>query len=146
MPTTRHPARSESTALAIPPPPRRAVVFRRALGRYFRARWGDLWGSPLIRMRRQLMDYVEAMTMARPRPGASTLSPSWDATVARQWWSDARLRQEYEANAVPARAFLVGAILSMLIAVYHLIYLQLSGVLTSLGMVFVLVGVALGPA
>ena len=148
MPTPQPPARSESTTLAIPPTPRRSVAFRRALGRYARARGQDLWGTlhaPREGWNR-LKYWLEAVIGSAPRMDSDSPLPMWDAAIARQWWSDARLRQEYEADAVPARAFLVGAILCVLIASYHLVCLHLSSVLTSLSMMFVLVGVALRPA
>lgn len=53
---------------------------------------------------------------------------------------------EYQAHAVPARVFLAGAIGSGWIAGDHLVHGPLSSVFTSLGLAFVLAGVALGPA
>ncbi len=150
MPTTWPPPRHEAPAAAPPAPvPSRRVALRRAVGRYVRARWGDLWGgshAPLEDWNR-LTRGLEAVIGIAPRVGSTPPSPTGDAAVARPWGgSAARFRQEYEADAVPARAFFAGAIVSVLIAGDHLVHGHRSSVLTSLGMAFVLAGVALRPA
>lgn len=148
MPTTLPPSRPESTSLAMPPVmPHWTTACRRALGRYLRARWGDLWGSlhPVPSVGRW-MDWLDAMTTGRSRPGSSTPAPTWDAAVARQRWPAERFRQRYEADAVPARMLFFGAILSVLIAAYHVGCSHLPRALTSLSMAFVLASIALAPA
>ena len=149
MPTTWPPPRHEAPAAPPPAPvPSRRVALRRAVGRYVRARGRDLWGTPHAPLEdwNRLTRGLEAVIGIAPRAGSTPPSPTGDAVVARPWGSAARFRQEYEADAVPARAFLAGAIASVLIAGYHLVHGHRSSVLASLGMAFVLAGVALGPA
>lgn len=146
MPTVLPPSRPEAPPPA--PVPSRRAALRRGVGRYVRARWGDLWGrshAPLQDWKRLRlgMEVVVGMT---PRADSNPPSPLGDAAVARPWGSAARCRQEYQAHAVPARTFLAGAIGSGLIAGDHLVHGHFSSVLTSLGLAFVLAGVALGPA
>ena len=88
------------------------------------------------------MEVVVGMT---PRADSNPPSPLADAAVVRSGGAVARCLR-YQADAVPARAFLAGALVSVLIAGDHLVHGPLSSVFTSLGLAFVLAGVALGPA
>ena len=144
MPTTWPPPRHEATAAAPPAPvPSRRVALRRAVGRYVRARWARSVG----RVPRPAggLEPTDARAGGGDRDRAAR---GFDLPIAHwgRGGGPPPRPQEYEADAVPARAFFAGAIVSVLIAGYHLVHGHRSSVLASLGMAFVLAGVALGPA
>ena len=148
MPTTFPPTRHAVPAALLPAPaPSRRAALRRGVGRYVRARWGDLWGRSHAPLRdwKRLRLGMEAVIEMAPRADSNPPSPLADAAVVRSGGSAARCLR-YQADAVPARAFLAGALVSVLIAGDHLGHGHFSSGLTSLGLAFVLAGVALGPA
>ena len=82
MPTVLPPSRPEAPPSA--PVPSRRAALRRGVGRYVRARWGDLWGRSHAPPRdwKRLRLGMEAVIGMTPRADSNPPSPLGDAAVA----------------------------------------------------------------
>ena len=115
--------------------------------RYLRHRRDDLWGR---HDRIQTMNawIVERICPSSRRPVPSNAAraaphPSWTEVVAGRGLTADSLRRRYEAEATPARAFLVAALLSGSIHAHRLWRGDWSGACASLGAFLILLSLAL---
>lgn len=118
--------------------------------RYLRHRRDDLWGR-YDRIQTTNAWIVETIgpssrRPARPNAGQAAPRPGWAGVVAHQGLTVDRLRRWYEAEAMPARAFLAAALLSGSIHAHRLWQCDWSGACASLGAFLILLSLALPPA